>query len=133
MSRLVLTVNGARRSVEAPPDESLLSVLRDRLQLTGTKYGCGEGQCGACTVLLDGRPARSCPGMTQVTRSSSATGPRSRTDRLLIDRSVLTGESVPEEARLAPDASIRAEAARLARRAAQLQQRERVHSRNLLT
>jgi aerobic-type carbon monoxide dehydrogenase small subunit (CoxS/CutS family) len=60
MSRLVLTVNGTRRRVEAPPDESLLSVLRNRLQLTGTKYGCGEGQCGACTVLLDGRPARSC-------------------------------------------------------------------------
>jgi aerobic-type carbon monoxide dehydrogenase small subunit (CoxS/CutS family) len=68
MSRLVLTVNGARRSVEAPPEESLLSVLRDRLQLTGTKYGCGEGQCGACTVLLDGRPARSC--LTQVSEAA---------------------------------------------------------------
>src|ERR1700692_1157381 len=60
VSRLVLTVNGAKRGVDAPPEESLLSVLRDRLQLTGTKYGCGEGQCGACTVLLDGRAARSC-------------------------------------------------------------------------
>ncbi len=60
MSRLVLTVNGASRRVDAPPDESLLSVLRNRLELTGTKYGCGEGQCGACTVLLDGRAARSC-------------------------------------------------------------------------
>ena len=60
MSTLVLTVNGARRSVDAPPEESLLSVLRNRLQLTGTKYGCGEGQCGACTVLLDGSPSRSC-------------------------------------------------------------------------
>jgi aerobic-type carbon monoxide dehydrogenase small subunit (CoxS/CutS family) len=68
MSRLVLTVNGAKRSVEAPPVESLLSVLRDRLQLTGTKYGCGEGQCGACTVLLDGRPARSC--RTQVSEAA---------------------------------------------------------------
>jgi len=46
--------------VEAPSQESLLSVLRDRLGLTGTKYGCGEGQCGACTVLLEGRAARSC-------------------------------------------------------------------------
>ena len=60
MSELALTVNGTRRSVEAPPEESLLSVLRNRLNLTGTKYGCGEGQCGACTVLLDGRPVRSC-------------------------------------------------------------------------
>ena len=60
MSALVLIVNGTRKSVQAPPEESLLSVLRNRLELTGTKYGCGEGQCGACTVLLDGRPVRSC-------------------------------------------------------------------------
>ena len=60
MSTLVLNVNGSERQVDAPPDEPLLSVLRNYLQLTGTKYGCGEGQCGACTVLLDGRPARSC-------------------------------------------------------------------------
>ncbi|HEV3456165.1 MAG TPA: (2Fe-2S)-binding protein [Thermoanaerobaculia bacterium] len=53
-------VNGTERRVDAPPGESLLAVLRDRLQLTGTKYGCGEGQCGACTVLLDGRAVRSC-------------------------------------------------------------------------
>ncbi len=60
MSALVLNVNGSERQVDAPPDESLLSVLRNSLQLTGTKYGCGEGQCGACTVLIDGRPMRSC-------------------------------------------------------------------------
>jgi aerobic-type carbon monoxide dehydrogenase small subunit (CoxS/CutS family) len=60
MSALVLNVNGSERQVDAPPDESLLSVLRNSLQLTGTKYGCGEGQCGACTVLIDGRPVRSC-------------------------------------------------------------------------
>jgi len=60
MSSLTLIVNGSKRLVEAPSRESLLSVLRDRLGLTGTKYGCGEGQCGACTVLLEGRAARSC-------------------------------------------------------------------------
>jgi aerobic-type carbon monoxide dehydrogenase small subunit (CoxS/CutS family) len=60
MNARVLVVNGAERRVDAPGEETLLSVLRNRLQLTGTKYGCGEGQCGACTVLLDGRPARSC-------------------------------------------------------------------------
>ena len=55
-----LSVNGIRRPVEADPDTPLLTVLRDHLDLTGTKYGCGEGQCGACTVLLDGQPVRSC-------------------------------------------------------------------------
>jgi len=60
MSTFALDVNGTKRMVDAGGDESLLSVLRDRLDLTGTKYGCGEGQCGACTVLLDGRPVRSC-------------------------------------------------------------------------
>jgi aerobic-type carbon monoxide dehydrogenase small subunit (CoxS/CutS family) len=55
-----LLVNGAERRVDAPQDELLLYVLRDHLQLTGTKYGCGEGQCGACTVLLDGAAVRSC-------------------------------------------------------------------------
>lgn len=60
MAELVLLVNGTNRTVEVLAGESLLTVLRDRLQLTGTKYGCGEGQCGACTVLLDSRPARSC-------------------------------------------------------------------------
>jgi aerobic-type carbon monoxide dehydrogenase small subunit (CoxS/CutS family) len=60
MATLVLVVNGETRRVQAEPEESLLSVLHDRLDLTGTKYGCGEGQCGACSVLIDGRASRSC-------------------------------------------------------------------------
>jgi len=55
-----LEVNGKRYSVQSDPETPLLSVLRDELSLTGTKYGCGEGQCGACTVLMDGAPRRSC-------------------------------------------------------------------------
>jgi aerobic-type carbon monoxide dehydrogenase small subunit (CoxS/CutS family) len=55
-----LHVNGARRRCDADAERPLLSVLRDDLDLTGSKYGCGEGRCGACTVLLDGRPVRSC-------------------------------------------------------------------------
>jgi aerobic-type carbon monoxide dehydrogenase small subunit (CoxS/CutS family) len=60
MSKFLLHINGKSYSVDAPDDESLLSVLRSRLNLTGTKYGCGEGQCGACTVLMDGAATRSC-------------------------------------------------------------------------
>jgi aerobic-type carbon monoxide dehydrogenase small subunit (CoxS/CutS family) len=55
-----LQVNGSRRAVDADSKRSLLSVLRDDLDLTGSKYGCGEGRCGACTVLIDGKPTRSC-------------------------------------------------------------------------
>ncbi|TYO90622.1 (2Fe-2S)-binding protein [Oceanicella actignis] len=55
-----LTVNGRRRSVEADPDAPLLWVLRDELNLTGTKFGCGVAACGACTVHLDGEPVRAC-------------------------------------------------------------------------
>ena len=57
---LKLRVNNTEHSVEVDPDAILLSVLRDRLDLTGAKYGCGEGQCGACTVLIDGKARRSC-------------------------------------------------------------------------
>jgi aerobic-type carbon monoxide dehydrogenase small subunit (CoxS/CutS family) len=57
---LQLEVNGKRYSVKYPGDTPLLYVLRDELGLTGTKYGCGEGQCGACTVLLGGAARRSC-------------------------------------------------------------------------
>src|SRR6059058_2096175 len=55
-----LNVNGCPCTIDADADMSLLSVLRDQLDLTGSKYGCGEGQCGACTVLIDESPRRSC-------------------------------------------------------------------------
>jgi aerobic-type carbon monoxide dehydrogenase small subunit (CoxS/CutS family) len=67
-------VNGSARPIYADPDRSLLSVLRDDLGLTGTKYGCGEGQCGACTVLVEGKRVRSC-----VTRLDTVRGKTIRT------------------------------------------------------
>jgi aerobic-type carbon monoxide dehydrogenase small subunit (CoxS/CutS family) len=84
--KIELQVNGARRSVTAEPGAMLLSVLREQLDLTGTKYGCGEGQCGACTVLLDGRPVRSC-----ITRVEAATG-----------KSITTIEGLERDGRLHP-------------------------------
>ena len=60
MAAIHLTVNGKPYTVDIDPQTSLLSVLREDLDLTGSKYGCGEGQCGACTVLLDGKAQRSC-------------------------------------------------------------------------
>ena len=64
-----LVVNGRRHSSSSDPQRPLLYVLREEFDLTGAKYGCGEGQCGACTVLLDGVPVRSC-----VTPAHSALG-----------------------------------------------------------
>lgn len=63
-----LTVNGKKLSLNVGPEVSLLSALRNDLDLTGTKYGCGEARCGACTVLVDGQPTRSC--VTQVGKVS---------------------------------------------------------------
>lgn len=60
MATIELAINGRPCTVEADSQVSLLTVLRENLDLTGTKYGCGEGQCGACTVLVDGRAQRSC-------------------------------------------------------------------------
>jgi aerobic-type carbon monoxide dehydrogenase small subunit (CoxS/CutS family) len=60
MASFTLSVNGRKRSVDVAPDTPLLWVLRDNLGLTGTKYGCGAGLCGACTVHVDGTPVRSC-------------------------------------------------------------------------
>ena len=60
MAETTLTVNGKRKVVDTDPQTPLLWVLRDHLNLTGTKYGCGIGQCGACTVILEGNAVRSC-------------------------------------------------------------------------
>jgi len=68
---LEIEVNGKRYAVSYAPDTPLLYVLHDELGLTGTKYGCGEGQCGACTVLIGGAPRRSC----QISVSAAATKP----------------------------------------------------------
>ena len=66
-----LTINGRQQSVDVPDDTPLLWVLRDSLNMTGTKFGCGISQCGACTVLVDGTPVRSCS-----TRISQIAGKR---------------------------------------------------------
>jgi aerobic-type carbon monoxide dehydrogenase small subunit (CoxS/CutS family) len=81
-----LEVNGKRYPVQYPPETSLLTVLRDELGLTGSKYGCGEGQCGACTVLIEGAPRRSC----QVSVSSG------------VGKSITTIEGLEKEGLLHP-------------------------------
>jgi aerobic-type carbon monoxide dehydrogenase small subunit (CoxS/CutS family) len=81
-----LNVNGTRHPIDAAPETSLLSVLRDDLGLTGSKYGCGEGQCGACTVLIAGQPTRSC--ITPVSQ--------------VADKPIRTIESLEREGRLHP-------------------------------
>ena len=91
-----LQVNGNKLRIDAEGDRSLLSVLRDDLDLTGTKYGCGEGQCGACTVLIDGEATRSC-----VTKVGSVAG-----------RKITTIESLDKNGSLHPlqEAFLEAEA-----------------------
>ena len=69
MATIHLAINHKSYSVDADPQTSLLTVLREHLDLTGSKYGCGEGQCGACTVLVDGKAQRSC-----ITRVASVSG-----------------------------------------------------------
>ena len=71
---ITFTVNGQQRTVTTDPERPLLDVLREDLGLTGTKYGCGEARCGACTVLMDGKPTRSC-----VTPVAQAAGKAIRT------------------------------------------------------
>jgi isoquinoline 1-oxidoreductase alpha subunit len=68
-----LRINGGSVDVRADPDRSLLEVLRDELGLTGAKYGCGEGRCGACTVLVDGEPVRSCVTRLDAVATSTIT------------------------------------------------------------
>ena len=78
-----LTVNGKRHEIDVEPDTPLLWVLRDNLDLTGTKFGCGIAQCGACTVHLNGSPIRSC--VTPV--SAAASGAITTIEGLSADRS----------------------------------------------
>ena len=68
MKTITLTVNGKKQGVEAAPDTPLLWILRDALGLTGTKYGCGVGACGACTIHRNGRAVRAC----QITLAEAA-------------------------------------------------------------
>ncbi len=80
MSQMItttLTVNGKRHTVTALPDTPLLWVLREQLKLTGTKFGCGAGQCGACTVHIDGKPMRPACNADQGCRRQAAS-PRSK-------------------------------------------------------
>ncbi len=85
-TEIELDINGKRRAIHTEPDTTLLSALRDQLDLTGTKYGCGEGQCAACTVLMDGSPRRSC-----LTRATTAAG-----------KKIVTIEGVAQNGRLHP-------------------------------
>jgi aerobic-type carbon monoxide dehydrogenase small subunit (CoxS/CutS family) len=71
--KVSLRVNGATHEVDVAPTETLLSTLRDQLALTGTKYGCGEGQCGACTVLVDGEVVKSCQARASLAQGKSIT------------------------------------------------------------
>ena|SRR5687767_7480263 len=91
-----LHVNGTKRTVDVDSTVSLLNVLRDNLDLTGTKYGCGEGRCGACTVLMDGQLTRSC--VTQVGRAAG--------------KQITTIEGVAKDGKLTPlqEAFIKADA-----------------------
>ena len=73
MPTITLNVNGKRRQIEADPDMPLLWALRDLIQLTGTKYGCGMGVCGACTVHENGEPVRSCQVLLSNTAGKSYT------------------------------------------------------------
>jgi aerobic-type carbon monoxide dehydrogenase small subunit (CoxS/CutS family) len=104
MAQFRLTVNGSTRVVDTEPERSLLDVLREDLKLTGAKYGCGEGQCRACTVLIGGKPAISCvtpvraaAGQPIVTIEGLASGARlHRVQQAFLDEGALQcGYCVP--------------------------------------
>jgi aerobic-type carbon monoxide dehydrogenase small subunit (CoxS/CutS family) len=80
MSTIHLAINAKPYTVDVDPQTSLLTVLREHMDLTGSKYGCGEGQCGACTVLIDGKAKRSC-----ITRVGSVSGKKVTTIEGLAD------------------------------------------------
>ena len=86
MPNIALNVNGKKLTVDVDPQTSLLSVLRNDLDMTGTKYGCGEAQCGACTVVIDGQQTRSC--ITQVGR--------------VVNKKITTIEGVEKDGHLHP-------------------------------
>ncbi|OYQ36950.1 (2Fe-2S)-binding protein [Niveispirillum lacus] len=95
--RYELDVNGHRQAVDAPTDMPLLWVLRDLLGLTGTKYGCGVAQCGACTILLDGQPVRSCQfPMEQYAGQKVATVEGLSPDRSHVLQQAWIAEQVPQ-------------------------------------
>jgi aerobic-type carbon monoxide dehydrogenase small subunit (CoxS/CutS family) len=83
---MLLNINGVQHTVEVDPDVELLSVLRNNLDLTGSKYGCGEGVCGACTVLINGTPTRSC-----ITSAGSVVG-----------KEIITIEGLEKDGKLHP-------------------------------
>jgi aerobic-type carbon monoxide dehydrogenase small subunit (CoxS/CutS family) len=86
METIALTVNGKKRTIKTDPQRALLDVLREDLQLTGTKYGCGEARCGACSVIVDGKRLFSCK--TPIEQ--------------VADKSVLTIEGLAEGEKLHP-------------------------------
>ena len=89
MARIHLAINDRSYNVNADPQTSLLTVLRDHLDLTGSKYGCGEGQCGACTVLIDGKAQRSCitkVGTVAESKSLPLKASRAATNSILFSR-----------------------------------------------
>jgi len=94
---VALVVNGAERSIDVPGDVPLLWVLREELGLNGTKYGCGIGQCGACTVHLDGRAVRSCVTPVRAAAGARITTIEDRADaRAARVREAWIAEEVPQ-------------------------------------